>query len=387
MDRHGFLRERMDAQGLSEILNKSYMGTLELSKNTINKLTKIFYSDEFGMRSAALLYKEARKAGIDITHEALKKGFYDHQEVVQMFAPLKKAEPSKAPIKASFTGERVYMDTMYFPKVAIINAFDLHSKYAWGHPVRIKTRLDETKEKVSSLKAVNFFKEVEEDLHRKGITPEEVVTDFGSEFLGHFDRYLQEQGIPHTVTEVGDHLQLAPIDGYTRGLRLSAEKWLAVNPSGDLYKQIPQLIETYNNTHHSTIKITPREALTSINHLVPSKVEDSKPSELHKGDSVRIVIRYDKNPFKKIRPNWSRELYTVTKVNHVSRRFTLDNGKTYQEKDILLIPYPNKVMRSPQKEKAGSVNPPPTRSEKSINPDPEPRRSERLKNKYDIKFV
>lgn len=58
-----------------------------LSKDTINKLTKIFYSDEFGMRSASLLYKEARKAGINITHEQLKKGFYDHQEVVQQFAP------------------------------------------------------------------------------------------------------------------------------------------------------------------------------------------------------------------------------------------------------------------------------------------------------------
>lgn len=371
----------------------------ELSKDIISKLTKIFYSDEFGMRSASLLYKEAKKAGIPITHEQLKRDFYDHQEVVQRFAPLKKAEPSKSPIQASFTGERLYMDTMYFPKVAVINAFDLHSKYAWGKPVRLKKRADETTESVSSLKTANFFKEVEQDLHRKGFAPEEVVTDFGSEFLRKFEQYLQEQGIPHTITEVGDHLQLAPIDGYTRGLRLSAEKWLAVNPNGDLYKQIPQLIETYNNTEHSTIKMTPAEALTKIVPLASSKGDERKPSKIKIGDTVRIVVRYDKNPFKKIRPNWSLELYKVTKVNNVTRRFTLDNGKTYQEKDILLIPFPEMVMRnflekSSQKgsvltsfSKGGHSELTLTKSAKTI---PEPRvLPDRIKNKpkYLIEYV
>lgn len=362
------------------------MRVVGLPIDTINKLSKIFYSDEFGMRSASLLYKEAQKVGINVTHDQLKRDFYDHQEVVQQFAPLKKAEPSKSPIKATFTGERIYMDTMFFPKVAIINAFDLHSKYAWGKPVRLKKRADETTESVSSLKTVNFFKEVEEDLHRKGFTPEEVITDFGSEFLGHFERYMREQGIPHTITEVGDHLQLAPIDGYTRGLRLSAEKWLSVNPNGDLYKQIPQLIETYNNTLHSTIKTTPREALTGINFLFSKKItEDRKPSDIKKGDTVRIVIRYDKNPFKKIRPNWSKELYTVTRVNNATRRFTLDNGKTYQEKDILLIPYPDKVMRKNFLEKESA----PKQRRKNPSP-PVPRTlPERQRNKptYLIEYV
>lgn len=360
---------------------------MALPTDKIKKLSKIFYSDEFGMRSASLLYKEARKAGINITHEQLKRDFYDHQEVVQQFTPLKKAEPSKSPIKASFTGERIYMDTMFFPKVAIINAFDLHSKYAWGKPVRLKKRADETTESVSSLKTANFFKEVEEDLHKKGFTPEEVRTDFGSEYLGHFEKYLQEQQIPHTITEVGDHLQLAPIDGYTRGLRLSAEKWLAVNPNGDLYKQIPQLIEAYNNTEHSTIKTTPSEALTKVINY-KSTVETRTPSNIKVGDTVRIVIRYDKNPFKKIRPNWSKELYTVTKVNNSTRRFTLDNGKTYQEKDILLIPFPDKVMRPSPPQEENKMRSASTPKEKKQTPPPriQPQR-EKNKPKYLIEYV
>lgn len=299
------------------------------------------------MRSAFLLYKKAREAGIDISHNQLKRGFYDHQEVVQQFAPLKKPDPSPVPITASFTGEKVYMDTMFFPKIAIINAFDLHSKYAWGKAIRLKKRADETTESVSSRKTANFFLEVEEDLHRKGFTPEEVITDYGTEFLGHFNRYLEEQGIPHTITEVGDHLQLGPIDGYTRGLRLSAEKWLAVNPGGDLYKQAPLLIEAYNRTEHSTIKMTPEEALTKIDVPIRKRVDERGPTGIKVGDMVRIAVRHDKNPFNKIRPNWSRDLYEVTKVNKATRRFTLDNGKTYQEKDIFHIQYPEKVGRAP----------------------------------------
>ena len=323
-----------------------------LPKDTLAKLSKIFYSDEFGMRGLAPLYKEANKQGISISLKDLKQGFYDHQEVVQMFAPLKKNEASPIPIYGNFVGEKIYMDTMFFKsqKLAVINAFDLYSKYAWAKPIRLKMRADETVESVSSTKTLNFFKEVQEDLHKKGFTIEECITDAGTEFLSVFDKYLQEDDIPHTVTEVGDHIALAPIDGYTRGLRLSAEKWLAVNQDSDLYKQIV-LVNTYNNTEHSTIKMKPAEALTKV-YPISKKPRDSRnPSNIKKGDKVRISVRFVKNPLKKIKPNWSRELYTVEKANEVTRRFLLNDGRTYREPDILKIEFPEKVMKRPISEK------------------------------------
>lgn len=372
----------------------------ELSKETIEKLSDIFYSDDFGMRSAVSLYRQANKQGINISHSDLRRGFYDLQEVVQMFAPLKKPQSSGKPIIATFTGEKIYMDTMYFPKnkLAVINAFDLHSKYAWGKPVRLKTRADETTESVSSLKTKNFLEEVIADLHKNGFTLEEVVSDFGSEFLGNFAKYVAENNIEHLVTEVGDHILMSPIDAYTRGLRLSAEKWLAVNEGQDLYKQIPKLIKLYNNTEHSTTGMKPSEALGKIIPVPQKKPDMRKASELLEGDSVRIVIRYDKNPFKKIRPNWSREMYKVVKANYNSRRFTLDNGRTYREHDLLLVPFPEKVMRPkiPLSSPTGLRPEGAISQEISASPEakkdktpPPPRRSQRevKKPKYLIDFL
>lgn len=359
-----------------------------LDKDTINKLTKIFYSDEFGMRNITALHKEAQKQGISLSLKDLKDGFYDHQEVVQMFSPLKKNETSTTPITASFTGEKIYLDTMFFKsqKLAVINAFDLHSKYAWAKPVRLKMRADETVESVSSRKTTNFFQQVEEDLHKKGFTIAEAVTDAGTEFLKDFDRYLSEQGIPHTVTEVGDHIALAPIDGYTRGLRLSAEKWLAVNPSSDLYKQIPILVNTYNNTEHSTIKMKPSEAIGRILPIPQRKEDKREPSNIKKGDKVRIVVRFVKNPLKKIKPNWSRELYTVEKANQVTRRFTLNDGKTYREPDIFKIEHPDKIMKSPVTEKPQVAGEPKLKQKQVLEKRDQPQR-ERAKPRYLVDFV
>lgn len=318
-----------------------------IDPKTLKTLTEIFYSDEFGMRNASLLYKEAVKQKLPVSYQQVRKGFYELQELVQMFLPLKKPTPSKVPIRGRYTGERIYFDSMYFPrnKIAILNAFDLYSKFAWGKPIRLKKRADETTESVDSSKAANFLQEVLTDLHKRGFSMDNCISDSGSEFLGTFQKVLEEEGIPQVLTEPGDHLLLGPIDGYTRGLRLAAEKWLTVNPGRDLYKQVPQLIETYNSTFHTTIKMSPEEAMGKVAPLVDSASDDRDPPKLSDGDSVRIAIRLDKNPRKKIRANWSREIYEVEEVNPVTRQVKVSNGRTYRENDLQQVPFPDLVMR------------------------------------------
>lgn len=356
----------------------------------IEKLKELFYSDEFGMRGINAFYKLVQKEGIDISFRELKKGFYDLQEVVQMFAPLKKVEASKVPIKGKYTGERVYFDTMYFPKVAIINAFDLHSKYAWGKPIRLKTRSDGTTESVDSRKTASFLDEVIEAFHKQGFTVDTAVSDSGTEFMGDFRKRLEEEGIPHETTEPGDHLLLGPIDGYTRGLRLAAEKWLAVNPGADLYKQVPKLIELYNNSPHSTIKMTPSEALGKVTPISTDTSDDREPITLQVGDSVRVVTRFDKNPFNKIRHNYSREIYTIKRINPTTRRFEVSNGKTYREQDLFHVKYPDRVMRyEPPARQPPPESPDDTAQPKTPLPPREPSKRERIStfSKYLVNYV
>lgn len=329
------------------------------------KLADIFYSDAFGMRSAKRLYEEANRRGLNLSHREIKE-WYHNQEVVQLFAPLKKPKYSSTPIQGDYTGQNVYFDTMFFPKVAVINAVDLYSKYAWGHPVRLRKRPDETTESVSARKTTAFLREVIEDLNKKGFTLDQVTTDLGSEFFSTFTQTLTDKDIPHIQTDVGDHIALAPIDGYTRGLRLAAEKWMAVNPGKDLYKQIPQLIETYNNSPHTNLSdFTPEQAFGKVIERRDTTTKRERPS-LKAGDSVRIVARHDKNPYNKIRPNWSREIYTVEKVK--GQRLVLSNGRSYREHELFHIPFPEKVETAPHDEEPEQQEPAPAPKKKQEPP-------------------
>ena len=87
---------------------------------------------------------------------------------------------------------------------------------------------------------------------------------------------------------------------------------------------LPDLVEDYNNTRHSSIKMTPVEAskkkneLTSWKNLYPNRLDiiDINP-KFSIGDKVRISKK--KALFEKgYTTRWTEEVFTITKINRTS---------------------------------------------------------------------
>ena len=87
---------------------------------------------------------------------------------------------------------------------------------------------------------------------------------------------------------------------------------------------LPDLVEDYNNTRHSSIKMTPVEAskkkneLTVWRNLYPNHLEirDIKP-KFSVGDKVRISKK--KKTFEKgYTTRWTEEIFTIVEVKHTS---------------------------------------------------------------------
>ena len=83
---------------------------------------------------------------------------------------------------------------------------------------------------------------------------------------------------------------------------------------------LPELVEDYNNTVHSSIKMTPIEAskkkneLTVRKNLYPDhlKIHDLRP-KFSVGDRVRISKK--KKTFEKgYTTRWTEEIFTITKI-------------------------------------------------------------------------
>ena len=111
---------------------------------------------------------------------------------------------------------------------------------------------------------------------------------------------------------------------------------------------LPKILEQYNNTKHSSIKVTPVEASKKKNentvhfNLYGDMKQLSSKPKFEIGDKVRIR-RYKRKVFDKgYTPNWTEEIFLVDKIqstNPITHRLKdLNNEEiqgTFYEPELL----------------------------------------------------
>ena len=82
---------------------------------------------------------------------------------------------------------------------------------------------------------------------------------------------------------------------------------------------LPKLLSDYNNTIHSTIKMTPTEGSNTENEQKINYVSDRNKdkSKFKIGDRVRIY-KYKKLFSKGYETNWTKEIFVVSEINNTS---------------------------------------------------------------------
>jgi len=95
---------------------------------------------------------------------------------------------------------------------------------------------------------------------------------------------------------------------------------------------LPEILKQYNNTKHSSIKMTPTEASKKKNEGIVyfnlnGNTEPSSKPKFKVGDKVRIS-KYKRKVFDKgYTPNWTEEVFTIDKIQYT-------NPITYKLKDL-----------------------------------------------------
>ena len=102
---------------------------------------------------------------------------------------------------------------------------------------------------------------------------------------------------------------------------LSRDKWTS---------QLEAVVNKYNNTVHSTIKMSPNDARKEGNKLTASfniwaqSKKDRVYPELKVGDEVRVMLTKDSKT-KGYMPKWSTELYKVLLIK--DHDYLVNNNK------------------------------------------------------------
>ena len=99
---------------------------------------------------------------------------------------------------------------------------------------------------------------------------------------------------------------------FIRTLKNNLYKHMAATAKNMYYNVLDNVVNKYNNTKHSTIKMKPTDVGDNKRVYIDERNEED--SRFKVGDRVRICKF--KNIFAKgYTPNWSREIFIVNKIN------------------------------------------------------------------------
>ena len=200
----------------------------------------------------------------------------------------------------------------------LLMVLDVFSKYGWIVP--LKDKKGET--------VAEAFKKI----FKEGRKPQYLWTDKGKEYHNkHVKELLDKNKITLYSTENEEKSSVC--ERWNRTIKSKMCKQFTVQGNTIYLDMLPKLVEQYNNTKHSSIKMTPVEASKKKNEGLVyfnlyGDMETLKQKQKFKiGDKVRIS-KYKRNVFDKgYTPNWTEEVFIVDRVKYT-------NPNTYKLKDL-----------------------------------------------------
>ena len=180
----------------------------------------------------------------------------------------------------------------------LLCAIDLYSKYAFVIPLKDK----------KGIIIVNAFNKIIKQSNRK---LNKIWVDQGGEFYNNvFEKWLSDNDINMYPTYNEGKSVVA--ERFIRTLKNKLYKHMTATGKNVYYDVLDDVVNKYNNTKHSTIKMKPVDVKN--NKIVYIDEHNEKDSKFKVGDRVRIS-RY-KNIFAKgYAPNCSSEIFIVNKIN------------------------------------------------------------------------
>lgn len=293
-------------------------------------------------------YENYGYPGIDKLHKLLKDAghIYTKQQVKDVISKQKEYElHRKLPkqpmghIVSIRSNEKWEIDLLDFQKYKQNNkgfqycyiCVDIFSRYAYVKPLKNKTQ----EETLQALKdSIKYF----------GDKPNNIISDNGSEFMGPFDKYCEENNIVHSKNIVGDHFALGIIDRFSKTIKDIIFKHFTRYNTTKWSDNINKLVLAYNTVGHSSLKgHTPRDVFNGgFKQLIEAinnhkmQVNASRVFNIKDGDTVRIKIEAD---FRKgYLPKWSKETYKVVQTQAGEAK--LDNGKWMKTRNLQVIAHP-----------------------------------------------
>ena len=189
--------------------------------------------------------------------------------------------------------------------VFLLGVIDVLSKRAWVVPLHSK----------SAPEIIRAFKII--FAHHN--TPTYLRSDRGKEFLNKpFQDFLKQNNVKHYVAH-GVH-KASVIERFWRTFKGKLMKYLHYNNTHRYIDVLDQLVESYNNTYHRSIKMSPSQVNFSNQRTVWQNLYGSGPTPSRKKPKFSIgqIVRLASTRFafyKSFYPTFTHELFKISEIH------------------------------------------------------------------------
>ena len=292
----------------------------EPNKNAV--IRQVWYDTDTGFGSISNTYKEANRILNSITYKDVKE-FLEKQETKQV----KKGYRSFNSYVAKHKLEEIQIDIADFILSAAKNdgfrycfvALDVFTKFAHAVPIKNKERDESIRAMKEVLEKIGIPKQIFRDQEGSWSTPE------WKEVMRQHNIHDMISSTPPPFAERMVQTVKNMVSDQRTGLKLAEQRWIDV---------LPRILKKYNNQEHSTIKMTPNNAVRTDHQIdvyfnIKQKAQFMRRyPPLNVGDDVRKYIKPDMTK-KGYKPSWSGTTFKVLSIvkDRGETRYNIDDYK------------------------------------------------------------
>ena len=230
----------------------------------------------------------------------------------------------------SYPGQIVQSDLIDMQKLSSKNSgynyilvlIDCFSKYLWAAPLKSK----------SGPETADALRKIFDSMT---YPVQSFISDEGLEYVNQYVRIVFEERNIHFY-HIKSKLKASTAERVNKTIKEKLWKYFTISGGERWLDVLEEVVQNYNNTFHSTIKMKPNEVTWENRGKVfkasHPDINEKFDCRLKKGEKVRVALR--KNEFEKgYTQNWSSEIFTV---KHIFRkagvcwyRLLDSNGKLY----------------------------------------------------------
>ena len=217
----------------------------------------------------------------------------------------------------------------------LLTCIDCFSRYAWVKPVKNKSG----KEIAKVLESI--FKEK---------VCKRLQTDKGKEFLNIIVKNLLKKYKVQLWISNNDDVKAAIVERFNRTLKTRMYKFFTANNTRRYIDVLQDLVDGYNNTVHSTIKMAPSKVRVKDQGKLRQLLYKKERSKKYKYDlNSHVRISKARRTFKKgYLPNWTEEIFTIaSRGKKIRPVYTLKDYNnniiegTFYEEELQQVDLPN----------------------------------------------